>query len=267
MHRRGSSVGEILAHRDRPERNLVAVGGGQDCGQLVGAGRSDCGRGGMLVARADGEGVEIARAVGFAGEYPVWSDGFAECGKRCGEIGRANPGWHQHLSHSSLSTLEAVPIAYRGRVQRLAKIGVLRCHDGMGTFDRRTAMKLGGTAALAALVPGAALAANAPPRLFVFDSRYPASREAAERWRSRGAALLDPRERDLGPAWRQEIKRALDNGGAHCRPHAVVGSPGLRDDGPRPRAEASRDRVGQPALRLVPDLANRPGRQGGGFGP
>ncbi|WP_305095586.1 hypothetical protein [Croceibacterium aestuarii] len=84
----------------------------------------------------------------------------------------------------------------------------------MGTFDRRTAMKLGGAAALAALVPGAVLAANAPPRLFVFDSRYPASREAAERWRSRGTALLDPRGRDLGQAWRQEIKHALDNGGA-----------------------------------------------------
>jgi hypothetical protein len=84
---------------------------------------------------------------------------------------------------------------------------------GMGECDRRTAIKLGGIAALAALAPGAALAAETTPHLFVFDARYARSRAAAGHWRDRGVGLLDPRERDLGLAWRDEIPRIIERGG------------------------------------------------------
>lgn len=79
--------------------------------------------------------------------------------------------------------------------------------------DRRT--MLGGTAAamLLAAKPAFAMAGEKLPALFIYDQRVPASRLAAEQLAARNVPVLDPRERDLGLAWREEIPRIVVRGG------------------------------------------------------
>ena len=83
----------------------------------------------------------------------------------------------------------------------------------MISSDRRTLMK--GSMALAALgaFPAALSAANNKPAIFIYDARFPASRELAESWKQQGVAILDPREHDLGVAWRETIPALLASGG------------------------------------------------------
>lgn len=79
--------------------------------------------------------------------------------------------------------------------------------------NRRALMK--GSMALAALgaFPAALRAEGSKPAIFIYDARFAASRELAERWREQGVTVLDPRERDLGLAWRQDIPALLAKGG------------------------------------------------------
>ena len=65
-----------------------------------------------------------------------------------------------------------------------------------------------------AIVPGALHAATpgAPAELFVFDARFARSAMLAGSHRAAGAILLDPRETDLGVAWRETIPSLLSQG-------------------------------------------------------
>lgn len=79
--------------------------------------------------------------------------------------------------------------------------------------SRRNLMK--GTIALAALcaMPGSLRAAGRAPAVFIFDARFTASRHLALAWQQEGIAILDPRDHDLGLAWREHIPRLLARGG------------------------------------------------------
>ena len=70
------------------------------------------------------------------------------------------------------------------------------------------------TVAGGALVPGAlhAAAPGDPAALFVFDARFARSVMLADSHRAAGATLLDPREIDLGVAWRETIPSLLGQG-------------------------------------------------------
>lgn len=87
----------------------------------------------------------------------------------------------------------------------------------MTPITRRTMMMHSAatiTFAGGALVPAALRAAplQVPPALFVFDARFARSTILAERYRAAGASLLDPRESDLGIAWRGLIPSLLQRG-------------------------------------------------------
>jgi hypothetical protein len=71
------------------------------------------------------------------------------------------------------------------------------------------------TMALAALgaFPCGLRARDRAPALFVYDGRFPFSRQFAEQWQMAGVAILDPREHDLGLAWREHIPGLLEGGG------------------------------------------------------
>ena len=72
-----------------------------------------------------------------------------------------------------------------------------------------------GALAVAAVTPGSLQAAGiAGPALFVYDARLPLSQTAARDMAASGAALIDPRESDLGVAWRSRIPEALAAGGS-----------------------------------------------------
>ncbi len=79
--------------------------------------------------------------------------------------------------------------------------------------DRRTLMK--GSMALAALgaFPAALRAESIGPAIFIYDARFTASRKMAEGWEKQGVTILDPREQDLGVAWRETIPALLAKGG------------------------------------------------------
>ncbi len=83
----------------------------------------------------------------------------------------------------------------------------------MISSDRRTLMK--GSVALAALgaFPASLRAQGRKPAIFIYDARFAASRELAESWKQQGVAILDPREHDLGNAWRKTIPALLARGG------------------------------------------------------
>ena len=78
--------------------------------------------------------------------------------------------------------------------------------------DRRSVLK--GAAALAAV--GVMPVGPRPGALaiFIYDGRFAASRELAQAWLVRGVPVLDPREHDLGLAWRNHIPGLLREG---CR--------------------------------------------------
>lgn len=80
----------------------------------------------------------------------------------------------------------------------------------MMTSSRRTMIK-GSLALGAAIAMPAALraAAGSVPALFVYDARFPASLDLASDWQARGVSVLDPRDHDLGLAWREHIPRLL----------------------------------------------------------
>lgn len=79
--------------------------------------------------------------------------------------------------------------------------------------DRRSVLK--GSLILAALTaaPPPLHARTPVPALIVYDARFAASRELAAHWRALGVPTLDPREYDLGLAWRQRIPDLLEGGG------------------------------------------------------
>ena len=85
----------------------------------------------------------------------------------------------------------------------------------MTGLSRRGLMKGGaGALAVAAVTPAPLRAAGqAGPALFVFDARLPLSQTAAQDMAAAGAALIDPRESDLGVAWRSRIPEMLAAGG------------------------------------------------------
>ena len=79
--------------------------------------------------------------------------------------------------------------------------------------DRRSILK--GSLTLAALTaaPAALHARASGPALVVYDMRFESSRKLAAHWRVRGVPALDPREHDLGIAWRDRIPSLLAGGG------------------------------------------------------
>lgn len=87
----------------------------------------------------------------------------------------------------------------------------------MTPITRRTLIARGAAATAVAgfgALP-ARLSAAAPqgtPALFVFDARFARSAALADSHRATGAALLDPREADLGIAWREQIPALLQQG-------------------------------------------------------
>ena len=78
-------------------------------------------------------------------------------------------------------------------------------------IDRRTMLAATVVTGLAAAVPAWASTGRFPS-ILVYDQRFAAARLEAERVRALGGLALDPRERDLGLAWREEIPRHLANG-------------------------------------------------------
>lgn len=84
----------------------------------------------------------------------------------------------------------------------------------MTGIDRRTMLAGTAAAGLVAAAPALAAApAAAGPMLFIYDERFAASRLEAEKVRARGGIALDPRQRDLGLAWREDIPRLLARAG------------------------------------------------------
>lgn len=86
----------------------------------------------------------------------------------------------------------------------------------MTGLSRRGLMKGGaGALAVAAVTPTRLSAASgAAAALFVFDARLPLSQTAARDMAATGAALIDPRESDLGVAWRSRIPALVAGGGS-----------------------------------------------------
>lgn len=82
------------------------------------------------------------------------------------------------------------------------------------TMIKRSAATAAITCAGGALMPTSLLAtpSQVPPALFVFDARFARSTLLAESYRAAGASLLDPRETDLGVAWRGLIPSLLQQG-------------------------------------------------------
>lgn len=79
----------------------------------------------------------------------------------------------------------------------------------MTGFSRRTVIK-GAAATTATLsIHSFAWAAEVPASVFVFDGRFGAAAALALNRSARGAAVIDPREEDLGLAWRGKIPRFL----------------------------------------------------------
>ncbi len=80
--------------------------------------------------------------------------------------------------------------------------------------SRRTVIKgsltFGAAVALPTALPAALRAATpTAPAVFVYDARFAASRQLAALWQARGVAVLDPRDHDLGLAWRDQIPALL----------------------------------------------------------
>ncbi len=84
----------------------------------------------------------------------------------------------------------------------------------MTGVSRRGMMKGGaGALAVATLTPGPLRAATGlGPAVFVFDARFALSRTAAHDHASAGAELLDPRDHDLGVAWRSRFPAVVREG-------------------------------------------------------
>ncbi len=80
-------------------------------------------------------------------------------------------------------------------------------------MTRRTLVK--GTAALGAMaaVPSVLHARASRTALFVYDVRFLPSRDLGARWQAAGVPVLDPRDEDLGTAWRRRIPDLLAEGG------------------------------------------------------
>lgn len=87
----------------------------------------------------------------------------------------------------------------------------------MTPITRRTLIARGAAATAVAgfgALPAVVSAAAPPgtPALFVFDARFARSMALAQSHRHSGASLLDPREADLGIAWRGQIPALLQQG-------------------------------------------------------
>ena len=81
----------------------------------------------------------------------------------------------------------------------------------MISATRRTVMM--GTLGVAAIgAMPVALRARDLPAIFIYDQRFTASLELADRWRAMGVPVLDPRDHDLGLAWRGHIPDLLRRG-------------------------------------------------------
>ena len=82
------------------------------------------------------------------------------------------------------------------------------------TMIKRSAATAAVTCAGGVLMPTSLHAepAQVPPALFVFDARFARSTMLAESYSAAGTTLLDPRETDLGVAWRGLIPSLLQQG-------------------------------------------------------
>jgi len=79
--------------------------------------------------------------------------------------------------------------------------------------DRRSVLKSSFALAALSVMPGALQARETAPALMVYDARFAVSRELAAHWLARGVPVLDPRDHDLGIAWRDYIPGLLAKGG------------------------------------------------------
>ena len=84
-------------------------------------------------------------------------------------------------------------------------------------LTRRAVLAAGSGLTLSSLLPAAASASTSAsvltgPALVVFDARFGLSALLAEHQAARGAATLDPRDYDLGLAWRGQMAGLLDAG-------------------------------------------------------
>ena len=83
----------------------------------------------------------------------------------------------------------------------------------MTGMDRRSLIKgVVTTSAVLAIHP-LAWAAEQRPGVFVADARFAASAAAALERRKLGVTVIDPREEDLGIAWRRRIPELLEQNG------------------------------------------------------
>lgn len=92
-------------------------------------------------------------------------------------------------------------------------------------IDRRT--MLAGTAAAAGIVvanPSFAQMLRNRTSLFIYDARFDVSRQAAKQMAAQNIPFLDPRDRDLGVAWREDIPAMLAD------PNAIIAGMTLWSD-------------------------------------
>lgn len=78
--------------------------------------------------------------------------------------------------------------------------------------SRRSVIKGAFTLAAMTAAPAALHAQRPVPALIVYDVRFAVSRRRAAHWRARGVPVLDPRDHDLGLAWRDYIPGLLARG-------------------------------------------------------
>jgi hypothetical protein len=83
----------------------------------------------------------------------------------------------------------------------------------MTGFDRRTVIATAAMTGAALTVPGALWAGKPRAGVFVVDRRFAASEAVALDRVGLGAIVIDPREEDLGIAWRQRIPQWLERNG------------------------------------------------------
>lgn len=83
----------------------------------------------------------------------------------------------------------------------------------MTGFNRRSLIKATVATGTALCMPGSLSAAAKIPGVFVVDRRFAASTAAALERAALGTMVIDPRQDDLGIAWRNRIPKWLENHG------------------------------------------------------
>ena len=88
---------------------------------------------------------------------------------------------------------------------RLTKILFALELRAIPNLDRRTVVKAGIVAGAALCVPAGLLARSRAAGVFIVDRRFAPSAATAMDGHRQGAMVIDPREEDLGLAWRTRI--------------------------------------------------------------